>query len=346
MRSDADIVSRSELYQRSRELSNFEQTLFLRVANTPVQIRLSDPVLVAPLTDAFAHLQDLPFTHPELEILAWTGGPRPYGESGEMGDSWPDGDRPMEALSIVHHLDGVTFVEHPGPRLQHLDKEGRSGFFWAPNANVLPDWEASAPMRFILDAWLTKRGIFLVHAGAVGTQSGSILLAGASGRGKSTAVAACWDSPLKMLADDLCGVEERDCPHLFSLYGSSKVNLDVAPRVRLDRVGRQICNRIENKLLFFPGTSHSTKFLATSALRGIFLCQFLGANDTRISSASTADALKALLSSATLLVPSDRKEQFHRLTRLVSQVPVYRLETGTDLRQIPETILSWLERGL
>jgi hypothetical protein len=192
--------------------------------------------------------------------------------------------------------------------------------------------------------WLRQRQSLVVHAGAVGNETGGVLLAGASGKGKSTATLACLGSGLGIIADDLCGVSTDDTPQLFSLFGAAKLNPDQASRLTGAGPGMSIPeSRDRTKFLYFPAELQPEAMLAGAPLKGIFLPLFKGGRDTRIVAASRGEAVRALLASPTLIFPSQREAEFHDLVRLAGRVPVCWLETGHDLAQIPRNISAWLE---
>ena len=64
----------------------------------------------------------------------------------------------------------------------------------------------------------------MVHAAAVGDESGGVLLVGRGGSGKSTTALSCLGTQVGYLADDYCLVEMVEGPRVHSLYTSGKAN--------------------------------------------------------------------------------------------------------------------------
>ena len=69
-------------------------------------------------------------------------------------------------------------------------------------------------------------GFQLVHAGAVGTRDGGVLLVGKGGSGKSTTTFTCLDSGLAYVSDDYCIIENSSIPYTHSLYSTGKLNAE------------------------------------------------------------------------------------------------------------------------
>ena len=90
-----------------------------------------------------------------------------------MGYTGPRG----ELLNL--HGGSVLAFYHPGPDILNIvDVEADLGFLWKRDLSPLPYYEAGSPMRALLHGWMRKQGVQFVHGGAVGTESGGVLLAG------------------------------------------------------------------------------------------------------------------------------------------------------------------------
>ena len=63
----------------------------------------------------------------------------------------------------------------------------------------------------------------LVHAAAVGTDEGALLITGRGGVGKSTTALACLEAGMQFLGDDYVVVGLDPEPQVYRLYGSAKL---------------------------------------------------------------------------------------------------------------------------
>ncbi len=70
------------------------------------------------------------------------------------------------------------------------------------------------------------RGKQLIHAAAVGTEAGAVLITGRSGSGKSTTSLAALRGGLYYLGDDYVVVGLEPEPTVYSLYSTAKLNAD------------------------------------------------------------------------------------------------------------------------
>ena len=63
----------------------------------------------------------------------------------------------------------------------------------------------------------------MLHAAAVGTADGGVLIVGRGGVGKSTTALACLAAGMKYVADDYLVVQLDPEPRAFQLYGTAKL---------------------------------------------------------------------------------------------------------------------------
>jgi hypothetical protein len=182
-----------------------------------------------------------------------------------------------------------------------------------------------------------------VHAGAVGNQTGSVLLAGQGGSGKSTTALACLNSPLFYISDDYCLLTNEPEPYVYSLYNSAKLEADNMHRLpHLVRLVSNSDRLAEEKALLFLQQHLPEKVITGLPVRAILLPHVSGRPETRLSPASSIAGLKALAPSTIFQLPGAGQRTFQALTRFVKQVPCYNLELGTKVGQIPEVIMHLL----
>ena len=94
-----------------------------------------------------------------------------------------------------------------------------------PDCRAVPWWERAAPLRAEALFWaLAGQGRHLVHAGAVGDERGGVLVAGASGSGKTTVTLAALLHGLSYVADDYVLLHDRGELTACSIYGTAKLD--------------------------------------------------------------------------------------------------------------------------
>jgi hypothetical protein len=266
-------------------------------------------------------------------------------------DYWPDYTGPRGELLYLHGGSVLAFY-HPGPDiLSIVDVEEDLGFFWKRDLSPLPYYEAGSPMRALLHGWMRQQGVQFVHGGAVGTESGGVLLAGKGGSGKSTSVLACFDSGLKYASDDYCMVGSPDSKHwqVYSLYNTAKLSGE-SDLAKFSGLAPHVWNpqrEPNEKATIFLNESFPQKLIPQFPLRAILVPVITGQVDTRIEPCGEGAALMALGPSSLAQLPASGPRDLTSIAQVVRSSPCFRLMLGTDLTQIPcaiRQLLSQLSR--
>ena len=193
-----------------------------RIAGHRVRLNFANLTLVPEFTPALSHLLDSFNDSTSLEISIWDDvsavAPIPappwswenYMSRGEIG-----GFNTGRFRTWFHLASGI---------LSMLDLENSRAILWVRDPKVLPMYVTAAPLRMILQGWLSQRGLQFAHAAAVGTQAGGVLLAGEGGSGKSTTSLACLDAGMDFVSDDYCLIASEPVPWLHSVYCSAKMD--------------------------------------------------------------------------------------------------------------------------
>ncbi len=313
-----------------------------RIAGRAVALHLAGRAPEDPFTAALSHLACEPAPDPDLTILVFdsasTATPPPPAP-------WRP-DQVREA-GVVEEFSGPRFrtvLQVPVEMATMLDREQRLAVCWVRDAAALPMPERAAPLRRLLQGWLADRGQVLVHAGAVGTEDGGVLLAGWEGSGKSSSALACLDSTLAYASDDYCAVDPGPHPRVHSLYSTGKTA--VADIAHLPLEETMIGNPQEappEKALYYLHRHVPDRLTAGFALRAILLPRPGGSTGpTTVEPVSAGTALKALAPTSVLLSPQAGASTLTALSRVAARLPAYRLQLGPDRRQVPAVIEALL----
>jgi hypothetical protein len=263
-------------------------------------------------------------------------------------DFWPQYTGPRGELLQIHGGSVAAFYQ-PGPDLLSIvDLEANLGFYWKRDLSPPPYYEAGSPMRALLHAWMHKQGVQFLHGGAVGTESGGVLLAGKGGSGKSTSVLACLNSGLKYLSDDYCMVTNSDPNHsrLFSLYNTAKL-IGSSDLARFRNLQSHVWNPQRgpfDKVTIFLHESFPETLISQFPLRAILVPRITGEPGTRIEPCGEGEALMALGPSSLAQLPASGRRDLNFIGQVVRRSPCYRMNLGTDLAQIPRAISHLLDR--
>lgn len=315
------------------------------MAGASICLRFASPALRERLKPAFGHLAEEPSSaasEPALTVSLWDSastGAEPPPRPSAPGDHAP-------GALFHHHEPPLRSAYQPGlETLSILDSESAEAWHWVADAFEQPYWDQASPIRQILFWWLGSRGYLQVHGGAVGTDTGGVLLVGKGGSGKSTVALSSLGSDLLYAGDDYVAVTLEPTPRVQSLYSSAKLE---PPHVRefLPHLVPLLANgeRLdeEKAVLYvhehFPG--HTTEGFP---LRAVVVPRVTpGRREPRIVEASRAAALAALAPSTIFQLHTANQSALSEMSRLIERVPCYALELGSDVHAIPGAIAALL----
>ena len=235
--------------------------------------------------------------------------------------------------------------------LNLLNRNKSQAIFWVNTAAALPYYERGAPLRSLLATWLQDHGYQLVHAAAVATEHGAVILAGRGGSGKSTSALGCLVRGLRYLSDDYCVVAPAEQNEVFSLYCSAKVVPDSFEKFPwLEKLKRGSNWSEHEKILFLLGDSHADQILNKAPLRAILLPQQNAQEHNvqeaaKITQASAIQGLRSLSPSTIFQLPASGARAFQSMSQLVRTTPVHQFHLGSRPEAVPEAIEHFLEHS-
>jgi hypothetical protein len=222
-----------------------------------------------------------------------------------------------------------------------LDEGRDEAIFFTPSWRTVPYYDSAAPLRSILSWWLTRRGLQLVHGGAVGIDGAGVLLAGKGGSGKSTTALLCVEDGMSYASDDYSVLQLEPGPRAFGLYNSAKIRpQDLARFPHLFPNAQS--NRGDEKRHLFVAEHYPERVASHLALRAILLPRVIGHGTTRLAPATPAAALMALAPSTIFQLPGAGSAAFEFLSRLVRGLPAYALELGQSTGDVAPAIRRFL----
>jgi hypothetical protein len=309
-----------------------------------VLFRFAGPAMVPLMTPAIEHLAAPSFAAPDLTVQVFdnrsTGGKMPPAP-------WARECHGRRGL-IEGYNDGRFFtVYEVGIDILHMfDAKRNTAIYWVRDYQWIPYWETSFPIRSILHWWLRGRPLQLVHAGAVGTASGGVLIAGKSGSGKSTTTLSCFASDLLYAGDDYVLTDLSGEPYVHALYSTAKLEPDNVHRFpHMRPLISNPDNLDKEKALIFLDQHFPQKLTRGFPIRAILLPAVTGLRDTRLVRVGPMAAFKAIAPTTLLHLPRVTEEATRKISLLSRSAPVYLLEAGTDLAQIPQVISGLLRNG-
>jgi hypothetical protein len=306
------------------------------LAGRSVAITFASARLEERMTRSLAHLR-LPdgASEPDLRLQVWDSArhelpPPPVPELARSGDD-------EEAL---YHFgdDIVEGVYQRGPRaLSVIDRRSARAWYWIADEADVSYIEAAKPFRLVLNWWLGERDLQIVHGGAVADDGRGVLLVGKSGSGKSTTTLAALAAGFEYAGDDYVVAGLTPEPWVHALYAVGKLEESHAERLPTLTAAVESVEWTpgEKKVLFvdeaFPGRVPRDGF----PLSAIVVPHIGDTPQSHHRPASVIAALGALAPSTLFELPGQAKVSLARMSRLVSEVPVFELECGRDVSTIP-----------
>jgi len=319
-----------------------EVNRYYRVAGTTVRLRFAGDRLVPHLAPALEHLQILPVASPGLTLCAWDSHstrikmlPPPCERESftDRGDIWGFDSRRIR--TAFHFYDYSVNL---------LDHERHTGIYWVSKADSLPYWVSASPLRTLLHWWMERNDCQLLHAAAVGTDEGAVLITGKGGVGKSTTALTCVQAGFHYLADDYVIVRHHPRPTVYSLYSTAK--LDPAQLGRfpaLQPLVRNPHNLRDEKALFFLYPHFGKQIPPEMPLRAILIPRITDGEETRLHPEASVVVQQAASFTTMAQLPYVGRHTHEFFGRLCSVVPGYTLELGRDLKRIPPAIRGCVE---
>jgi len=184
-----------------------------------------------------------------------------------------------------------------------------------------------------------------LHAAAVDTPRGGVLIAGKGGSGKSTTALSCLDSHLLYVGDDYVLISIDPVPYVYRLFNTAKLNVDQVKRFPylIPLLYNEEPSE-EDKSLILLNQHHPEKIYTGFPIKAILLPKVTGRRNTEFSKTKPTTALTALAPSMIFQLSRNRAQSFQVLTHLVKEVPAYVLECGTYVTQISDIIQEVLRK--
>lgn len=349
-----------EVYLRAEQASRQVYERWFQIGGYRIVVRGPNATLLQRMTIALAHLEaqtpqpasltihlwdsDTPAHALPLSPLAWYRQHQTDGQLAAIDTARLDARGEVAAFNS----DRIRTSFHIWPNMLYLhDVFQNRALFWIDNAHSLPYYVTGAPFSKILAWWFNERQRQFIHAGAVGSPAGGVLLVGPGGAGKSTSALACLGSELSYAGDDYCLVGADPTPHVYSLYNTAKLkNRDDLTRFphllsqvqNIERLG-------DEKALMFLYPDYRPRLIAEFPLRAILIPRVIETARASLTPVSAPEGLRSLAPSTIHQTPSAGQTAMQLMGRLVRAVPCYRFNVGSDLTSIPLVIQDLLARG-
>jgi hypothetical protein len=231
-----------------------------------------------------------------------------------------------------------------GHAVHLFDRRRKIGIYAVRSRRDFRGWERSIPLRHILHWWSVAQGGQLMHAGAVGSVTGGVLLLGPSGAGKSTTTLACLAGGLSIASDDFVLIDLLANPVMIHSV-SSTAKLSHAALLRFPELAARVANPAEaepEKAIFFLDHFAPSSLIAAMPLKAFVVLNQRPGHDSALERVSAATALQACAPNTLFLLPGERAPGFVQIAALFRRFPCFRLDLGYELSQIPQRLRDLL----
>jgi hypothetical protein len=328
-----------------------------RLAGATVRFRSPSSEMLRRLCRAFAHLELAdPVPTPDFVVNLWDsasgGSPPPLPHTGDEkapGAFFYFSNEVLRA-GFQRGTSGDARVlevyrDAPTPALSVLEQGSTRAWYWVADAARIPYWEEATPLVYLLDWWLRERDMYMLHAGAVGTAAGGVVLVGKSDSGNSTTALSSLDSDLFFAGDDYVGVSLGPQPEVHSFYSSGKLMQNHVERLPflLDALANR--ERLDaEKAVVYVTERWPERMSPGFPLRAVLAPRVTpGLVEARVLEASLAEAFRTLAPSTVFQMHTRGQDSLVRARRLLEAVPSYVLELGSDIASIPRAIGDLVE---
>ena len=333
---------------RGRALDDDVVERCFSIAGHRLRVRIAGRALAGAMTRALAHLADEQGAgaRAALTVCIWDGESTGAGDPPALVPQPPERRSPDAPGSMQLVRDDTTIgLYQPTERiLSMLDRAHDEAICWVGEAKTLPYWEHGAPLRHLLHWWMSERGLQLTHAACIGNDRGGVLLVGRGGSGKSTTALASLRAGLDYVGDDYLLVQVGSGVIAHSLYNTAKLHQDQAERFP-DLIDRPIAyaESGQEKVLAFMHERYPARTVPRLDVLGVLLPTVVGTGPTRLEQVSRAEALAAIAPSTVMQLPGAGRDAMAVMATVLRTVPCHRLLLGPDLRQVTETIRTYID---
>jgi hypothetical protein len=293
------------------------------------------------MSRALEHLAAPPAREVALTIDCWdTAG---TGVSCPM-PHWPA--RSFAARGEIHDLDGpdmrIAYFSWLKLLNVYFPQRARA-YYCLPSARPFPLQQFGSPALTIFSWWFATLGWQLLHAAAVGTSQGGVLIAGHGGAGKSTLAFSTLGSPLRYLSDDYCALAPGTPPQAVALYNSGKLtetSLGLLPHLRGHAANGHDAGR--EKAIFFLHEQFPSQQLPQVPLRAVVLPELSG-HESSLEPITPRQLRETIVRSTLVQLAGSAQMDILRLLKLIHPLPAYRLRHGSDFAGTHRLLLRLCE---
>ncbi|MFA5321743.1 MAG: hypothetical protein WC373_03645 [Smithella sp.] len=316
------------------------------IAGKTICMNFYSEKLLEKMSKAFTHIEKDTVTSPDLTICIWDS----VSTNTHLASPWVNDMEytyPREVnAKTINHDSFLGIYLHGEETLNLYDEKNNTAYFWIYDADCLPYRLSASPLRSILNWFLSKEGVHLMHGAAISLNGKSILLTAKGGSGKSTTALSCFFAGMSYLGDDYVTVKSGDHVTTHSIFSSTKLFPqsfhDTFPELQ-DKIWNENGTDKENeKVTVFLSESYPQQVIKEAPLHAIMIPVIKNIEETRIVPASKVQTMISMIPATLFQLSLTKSNKMAELKSIVERTPCYFLELGYDINGVAETIKSFL----
>jgi hypothetical protein len=219
-------------------------------------------------------------------------------------------------------VSGSSRIDPSGPRI------------WARGQGDPTAWEDRL-LNTLIPLLLAEQGDLVLHAAALATNAGAVVVCGPSGRGKSTLAAVLAAQGLPVLAEDAVTVT-LEADRILLWPGPAGVRLDP---VTAQTLGKEAHALVRGKQMHFP--AEPAPSAEAVPLAAIVALDPRGGSKAEVKAVTGPDALAAIFYNVLRLEIETWQPVFSLAAEVIRRVPCYTARLPDDLSRVSR-IAPWL----
>lgn len=226
-----------------------------------------------------------------------------------------------------------------------MDMETNTAVYWVKDPAHLPYWATSSPFRTIFNWWMEKNGGQLLHAAAVGTEDGAVLITAKGGAGKSTTAVSSLLDGMFYLADDYLIVKNKPVPTVYTLYSTAKIGVNDGHQFpELEPLSADHMEDDQEKDVIFLYPAFRDQIVKQLPVKTILMPNIQpDQEETTFSDISFWRIHRAMSFTTMSQLPGVDTHTQNFFKELCEAVPSMTLNLGSNINQVPKALRNHIE---
>ncbi len=253
-------------------------------------------------------------------------------------------DRYRDKVSVINEKNIHLQYNPVGEIVSLIDIENREAFYFAPDANKLPDYEVCTPMRMIMNWFCKMNGMLFIHAAGIGYGGNGALLVGKSGAGKSTTALLSLIYGLEFIGDDYVAISIGEKKMAYQIYRGSKIMDKTLPQFSklLPYIIKTNKTQEKNVVILPNDLGHIVPALQ---IKTIIRPRVEYALKSSFKKYAAMQILTEFATSTILQMPGCGEYMLRDLGQLCQEIPAYTLSLSKDFQEIAESLKVFISEG-